>query len=103
MEFKTSSSALTHAGEVVKGDVVYMKDGVAGRVVAFWSPVDERQNDIAIEFDAMTCVNNDTTLRAEGGTSRVFRPVGDVVDACIWYRESDTTIRLCMPPAALFP
>ncbi len=97
--FKSSKCAVLRCGEVNHGDILYFRSGSAGRVVRFFEGGD---SGIVIEMDMYDCVGGGTTLRSEERAQRTFEEHESVLDSCIWYYESPSIIKLCLPPAALF-
>ena len=99
MVIRSSSTAICHVGQLTTGDMVYFKNGTAGKIVHFYI-VDEHP--MAVRIEALEVVRSDTCIRNLSRTFNVFATVADICDWVIWFHIDSCTIRLCLPPMALF-
>ena len=100
-KFITSNAAVTPLGELHAEDIVFDSQGVASRIVAFWSngAVDD---ELFLEVDSYETVGGDPALRDRQKSQRSFIELSEVVAPCVWIQVSASVIRLVVPAAALF-
>ena len=96
-----SKIAVTHLGELHADDIVFSSNGIAGRIISFWSQ-EHRVNDILLEIDAYETIDGNPALRDERKSRRMFIDLSDIVAPCVWLYVSASVIRLSVPAAALF-
>ena len=97
---RTSTAAACHFGEAHAGDIIYMRSGHAGRVVAFWMM---EGSEVVIEVDLFDCVGGDTTLRDSRTAQRAFVDHEAVADTVLHFQEDPAHyFRLLVPPCVLF-
>ena len=77
------------------GDVVFLHNGLCGRVNMFYNAGGR----FFVDLHTLAPVHDgDLRVRSEGPCTHDFFSVAELLDACLWYRVTDTVISVCVPP-----
>lgn len=94
-DLRQSRNAVLRCGAVAIGDVVFLHNGLCGRVNMFYNAGGQ----LFVDFHRLPPVHAaDLCVRSEGPCTHEFFSVAEVQDACIWYRVAEGVISVCVPP-----
>ena len=92
-----SARAVLPCGSLYAGDIVWLRSARCGRVVLFY----EFGSDMVVHVSLYGAVDGMPDLCSEESPVDEFVDTAEVVDACTWFYESPSVLRVAVPPLAL--
>ena len=94
---RTSTRAVLKLGALSVGDVVYMRGSKCGRVEGFY----EFGDDLLVQLSLYQSVRGAPDVFDERLAEITVVDTHEIVDACAWFYDSPTIVKVAVPPLAL--